>query len=74
MPLDYPPELICTAYCNNPECAAQIGVACQHGDCQLDVEEKLAHKGWIVDGEEVFCSERCRIRSAARSYTAAMRR
>ena len=67
MPLDYPPELICTAYCNNPECAARIGVECQHGDRQSDVEAKLMRKGWIVDGEKVFCGERCRIRNAARA-------
>ena len=65
MPLDYPPELICTAYCNNSDCMSVIGVACQYGDRQEEVEAKLTRKGWIVAGEAVYCSERCRIRDAA---------
>ena len=64
MPLDYPPELVCTAYCNNADCMAVINVACQFGDRQPDVETKLERKGWIVDGDAVYCSERCRIRDA----------
>ena len=59
MPLDYPPELICTAYCNNPDCNAEAVVACQHGDFKADVEVKLKRRRWIVDGDAVYCSERC---------------
>jgi len=65
MPLDYPPELICSAYCNNLECEKKIRIACQHGDRQADVEEKLRDYNWIVEGESVFCSENCRIRFGA---------
>jgi hypothetical protein len=65
MPLDYPPELVCTAYCNNVECDVELGVLCQHGDYKSDVEAKLRDWGWIVAGDEVFCSERCRIRHTA---------
>jgi len=59
MPIDYPPELICTASCNNPECTVQVRVECQHGDFQADVAMKLRRKGWIVDGDAVYCSQRC---------------
>jgi hypothetical protein len=59
MPIDYPPELICTASCNNLDCSAQVRVECQHGDFQVDVEMKLRRKGWIVDGDAVYCSQRC---------------
>ena len=63
MPLDYPPELVCTAYCNNPDCDGEVGVLCQHGDYKSDVESKLKGRGWIVKGEEVFCSAKCCARS-----------
>jgi hypothetical protein len=71
MPLDYPPELICTASCNNPDCCNRIGVECQHGDLERDVQIKLKRKGWIVDGDAVFCSEACRFRHAGTTRPAA---
>lgn len=71
MPLDYPPELVCTAYCNNPDCNAEIGILCQYGDDKSNVEEKLKGCGWFVRGEEVFCSARCRARCAANPVVAA---
>ena len=59
MPIDYPPELICTASCNNLDCSAQVRVECQHGDFQADVETKLRRRGWIVEGDAVYCSQGC---------------
>ena len=67
MPLDYPPELVCTATCNDPNCDAEITVECQYGDFKADVELKLKRKGWIIDGDAVYCSERCRVRESIRS-------
>jgi hypothetical protein len=67
MPLDYPPELVCTASCNNLDCNAVVGILCQYGDDKTDVEAKLMRQRWIVDGDAVYCSERCRVRSTVKS-------